>query len=839
MNFKTTYVLFGFLAVVLIVLAIGIFIAPGDTEKSSYVLSGMHSTTNPFKEDDVDRVEIQRLRPEAPTIVLVRDPETKKWSITEPRAMRAENFTVNDLVRQLYDAHREEEVDLPSNLKAAGLETPTRVITLKKGSEREEKLTIGEMTTGKDSAVVYVLSSDRPKELIAIKKNSIDTALKDVVAFRSRDLLSASSTDIQAITLSQGKKAPLELKKTTDGRWQYVKPPYGDAEVDGSPGDPGGDKAPTGVQSLLTDISNLRVDYRADNDNDFVADDVKDLAKYNLDPSNPDVLRIEIQRSETGGKTATAALLVGVSKKVDDKSDKYYARLDGENTVVKVDAKSVQPLLKLLDDPEALRNRTLVDIGNFRQPDALNIKNSWGTLEFRRPDPNKPWKLYRGDKAVEIKDDSVKSLITLLTQKGQVRSFADPKQRTQLGLDHPEVVVSLWVDGLASEEKKDEKDEKEEKKDKKEKSASKEPPKPKLKDPEKPTFLLNIGNPEGDLVAVERKRADDKETVILKVPDLIRTQLKQSPLAYFDKELPQFNPGAFDASQDVTKIVVEHGGTTYEVTRAAKDSSTWKIEKPTDLAGRNADPKAILDILNSLNRLRAVRLVAEKADPTQLDREFGLKTPQAKAIVTVTKKEKDGDKEKDTVTTYEYAFGKETEDKSGIYGKQSQRDMIFVVDKGILTTLSMDLQDPTVLRFEVPKVKKVKITGWESLFGRVETLEAERKDASQWQVLTPKDFTLDASKLSRLLQDLSSLRAERFVSRKTAPKPEYELEVSKGALQIELTIEGEKEPVVVTVGKQDGDKGYFALVSKVREDVIEVRKDIFEGPKSKPAFFKP
>src|SRR5207248_11047657 len=135
-----------------------------------------------------------------------------------------------------------------------------------------------------------------------------------------------------------------------------------------------------------------------------------------------------------------------------------------------------------------------------------------------------------------------------------------------------------------------------------------------------------------------------------------------------------------------------------------------------DLAGRSADPQAVENILNTLNRLQAQKLVAEKAEPAQLEREYGLKPPAVKAVVTL---KQDG-KEK----SYEYDFG--TEAEGGVYGKQSQSDLVFVANKEILTTLQGQLQDPTVFRFDPNKVRSVKLTGWKDVLGTPLTLDLEK-----------------------------------------------------------------------------------------------------------------
>jgi hypothetical protein len=529
MNFKTTYLLFGLLLVVL--LAFGIALWMGPTEgTSAYVLPSMHSGSSPVTDEDVTRVEIDRARPEGEKIVFVKDPQTKKWRITEPVACAAD-YLVGTLVRDVYGAKRDPQSEPSNDLKQYGLEPPAVVVTLIKEAEprRQFQLMVGDVSAGSSKAVIYVSSSDRPKEVLAVQKSQLDNVLKPLNDFRSKDLLSPTgASDIQAVTLSEGKKK-IELKKTGD-TWSYVDPPYGRAEDSGSstgPALPG--KAPDAVQPLLTEIGSLRVPSASD----FVADHVKDLAKFNLDK---DALKIEIDRteeistSEEGKKerkTSHHVLVVGIAKKVDEKleagkkpDEKYYAMLDDDGSVVKVSAANVEPLRKLLNDPGALRDRNLVDTGGFKKPDAIDVKNSYGVMEFRRStEPGKEWKLYRGETAHNVDGQAVQPLVSLLTQKNVVTDFPDPAKKKELGVDNADApVVKIWLDGIAEEKEKKDAEKEKDKKD----------AKPKLKDADKPSVTLRFGNLVGGSVAVERKFADEKEGTLVLVPNRILDQVRRS-----------------------------------------------------------------------------------------------------------------------------------------------------------------------------------------------------------------------------------------------------------------------------------------------------------------------
>jgi hypothetical protein len=824
MSYKTTYILFGLAVLLLGGFLIALRFTPEETKESSnYVVAGMHSKANPINEGNVDRVEIDRRKPEnqAVKMAFVKDPETKRWRITEPGNFRADRFAVDGLIRQVQDAERDPNADKLTKLADAGLDSPSEVVTLSKGNQ-SVSLNVGDTGPGKEP-VVYVTSSDDPNNIAVVKKSQIDSLFKPLNDFRDRDLLSPSPSDIQSVTLSQGKKGAVELKKAEQGtdRWVYVKPPYGRAEYTSAGTPPGPGKAPDSVNSLLTDVSDLKVD----KPEDFVANDAKDLAKYNLDPAKGDVLRVAIDRtdevntSEEGKKerkTSHLVLLVGVGKKV-DKADQYYACLEDDHNVVKVAANKVDSLLKLLADPGALRDRNLVDTSGFKKPDAIDIQNSYGKLEFRHTSGTTGvWKLYRGDQAQAVDEQAVQQLVDQLTKKNVVESFIDdPKERAPLGLDKPDVTVSIWLEGIAEDKEAD--------KDKEKDKTKKKDARPKLKDPDKPSVVLRFGHRKERSVAVERQLAGESHGTVVLVPEKLLDQVREGPLAYLDRKVPSFG-SPFDA----TRMVIERGSGTTAVAKE-KTGTDWKIEKPAEQAGRKADAMAVEDILRDLSTLRAERLAAEKVEPAKLAQEYGLNPPATKVVVTWTKDNKP--------QTFEYDFGKDA-GSNGVYLKVTGSDTVYVVNNMILTALGRELQDPSVFHFDVTKARELRLKGWKDLYGGDGgEWVLKRKDGGSWEVDKSKAVKLepDQEKVRKFLDELSRLRAERFVAHNAKPASSQGLTLTQGALQVEVIVEGEKQPFELTVGNPDGDKGYFATSNRLAGDIFDVRKDIFEGPKGKAA----
>ena len=727
---------------------------------------------------------------------------------------------MNALIQQLATAVREDKVDEAPNLAAWGLEPPQEVITLTRKDNKVYKLNLGKVNSNNE---IYALDPyAEAKKPMVVQKSRLSDALKSLDDFRDAELLASAVGDLQSVKLTEGKDT-VAWKKDERGHWQYTDPKgYGEAQSSfEQPPPPGGPVlTPGSMQTVLNDITDLKVEKGAKG-GEFI-DDVSDFKKYGLDQKDDKVFEITVTAS--GQRT----LLVG--KKVDDKGDKYYARLRGQNTVVKVAAKDIDPLRKLLDDKEALRDKVLVQMDG--PPSAVNIKNAYGLIELRRlpmpagvPDAGH-WTLWTDGTSASVDPKVIQaqtSLVNLLRQKSPplIDAFSDLKlDSPEAGFDKNSEVVELWndADGVKKEEEKGKK--------------------PELKSKE-PTYRLTFGKVihEGDkdLVFVKReaKRADGGyDVTLVQIPRLALDEAKKGPLDYVDKKIPPFygvGESVPPGWGGVTKLTIKRGNTTVEVARE-KDDAPWKMVLPKDEAGRPADKMKVESVLRMMNGLQAQRLVAQKATDAELEKDYGLKSPQVTVEITMTKDGKP--------VTYTYDFGKQPKpDSDEVYAKQSQRPTIFTASKPFLDALPTDLLDPIVFTFDVTKAKKVTLTGWEDLVGSPVKLEFEKKDKT-WEVLKglPKD-KFDAAKLNKLLDELHDCRAASFVAFKSGPKPEYKLDGAKGALVIEITVEGEEKPITLTVGGLDGDKGYFCMSNKSDGDVFLLPRSIFDGPKSKPLYF--
>jgi hypothetical protein len=866
MNFRTTYILFGLLGAALLGLVVAVWLSPVRPPDTSYVFPSAHEEGNKVEAKDIDTVEIDRSRPREEELVFSRTGRDS-WKMTEPASYRINSPEVESLVNQVLNARRLKDAEVDRNLQRWGLEPPAATITLK-GKGRTFQLLLGKEYPNQ----VYVLSSDDRKDPMIVLRSEIEDVFKPVSDFRSRDLLASRSTDITSINLRQGSGEPRILEQR-EGLWWFVKPPYGPADYEGAVG-PDAAKGPTGVRALLDALSDIRVDAKLPPpedlnplkkdkkedkkkekpDSGFVEDNAKDLKKYGLESDKTAEMVITVKRNEEvpakgDEKPTTKAMPVTllIGKPVDAKKEQYFARLDNEKSVVKVSARPLGTLRKFIANPEELRDHELV----HQKPDVLRIKYRSGEEVFLMKTPSTGphaafnqgvWKLYRGKDRTGLVTDqkSVEHFINSLMNKRLVKDYPTGQTDKALGLDSPGVVLSLWTNGIKKPEKKKEEKkadkttakDKKDKKDEKKKDEKEEGDRPELRS-ETPDEVLEFGATDSDKrVAVRRKLGKDlKETLDVKVLGSVLELVQADPLSYLEKRLPPLVPATvvFD---NITKITLDLDGKTTEVRRKdPKDpNSPWVFEKPADLKGRRAGRNLVADLFfNSVNGLRNQGWKALDAKPEELAK-WGLKPPLSH--VTITFREGDKTQEKSLL------LGKETDDKKAVYAKQGDQKAVFLVAKEDIERFNGSLLDMAVFDFQPSSVKTVKLSGWPRL-GQPTVLELERKSATSWEAKKPAGVKVNATRAEQLIEALKDLKAEKFLDVKGGAKPAHGLDVKKGALEIEITLDNkDKEKLTLTIGAADGSN-FYATSNKQPGTVFLIHKgvdSIFEKVKEKPEF---
>ncbi len=851
MNFKTTYVLFGVLVALLAIASFSLLTGPPPGTEGLLLANWKASDVTA---KDVTKVVIERASPAAAKQVFVRA-DKDRWKLEEPYPAAVDSSAVDRLIGDLLNAKKETKgADLAGPMSKFGLDQPAMTVTLTAG-ERAATVTLGSVAAGSGSFgghIVYVTSSDDPRTAAAVRSSDLSGLLKDadkaksagdafktVSDYRPRDLILDRTfnpaEDVRTVKI-KGEKDEVALSRTSAGTWQYDTPKgFGVADVEGDPAGAGNEPAaPTGVKPLFAAIQALRVG----GGDDFI-ENVTDFQQYGLEPGKEAMTIAVTRKNPAGGDAADIAETLALGKK---EGEKVFARVGTESAVAKVPASAVEPLKKLLEKPGALRDRNLVS-ANVSAADGIDVQIGGDPpLEFRKSDNR--WKLYDKDgKAVDASATEVTALLNAIGGKHNVKEFPDEKQTdAALGFDRPSAVVTAWIGGIVPEEKKPEekKDDKkpeekaktegkakaddkgkaaEPKKDEKKPEEKKEPAKPKMKEP---TVKLVFGKRDKDLLYVQRQAGSTKTN--LAVDPSMLAKVTHGRLDYVDTILPSF------VANDATKLSFNRGGETYTLEKKKPDDKSpeqWTITSPPSLAGRAADNFQVTRLLGDLAGEKAEKLWAEKATETELDR-WALKSPKLKATVTVKKDGKDEERV--------YLFGGDAE--GGVYAKQGERDLVFSARKSIVDDFaSLDILDPTVIRIDPNKVTGMKLTGWKDVAGEEQTLDMERKGTNNWAMKGDSKFKLSTAAAEGFLSLVANVRAEKFVSYKTGPKPEQKLTPANDGLAVELTVDGEKQPVTLVLGAEAEGKYYYATSNKAPGDVFLVAKDRFEKYKAKRAAF--
>ncbi len=235
MNFKTTYILFAIFAVLLGVFGLTQFMGlKSSRDKTAWVFRSLNDGKTPVRSEDIQTLEIDRPAGTPAKLVFYRSDDG--WKLRDPE-VRLDGYQVDRVIDQLIGARKEEKADVSSDLGQFGLDKPSVTVTMtRKESDQQWTLKVGKEseTGGASDKVVYVLSSDQPKQPMAVKRSEIDSVFKNVSDFRSKSLLAESAFDLTAVDLEAPKHAALDLAKNADkNEWHFVKPAYGAAEYEG------------------------------------------------------------------------------------------------------------------------------------------------------------------------------------------------------------------------------------------------------------------------------------------------------------------------------------------------------------------------------------------------------------------------------------------------------------------------------------------------------------------------------------------------------------------------------------------------------------------------------
>ncbi len=752
MNFRITTLLFAVLLSTLWVF--GLMLA----YKKSAGDPGFIMPTLRAADPKIDHVIIETIGDkDAKPITMEFKLEGETWLhvVDKQKAKVEGNRIKQSIVDAITSAKADDSADTSKSKKTYGMDPPQMTIKLTgdvKGERKTWEFYVGKESV--DRAFVYVNSSDRKDKVFAVSGIGMKGLLvKDPRYLRSKRLF---DFDSDRVTEVHTKKAKDELKvKKDDELWKFIIPPLGpvgafdteseEKKKDFVPKEPG----IASVKSLLTTIGNIRVE----EDDDFEALG-KPAELYGL-AENKESMRIDVL---TGDKKETLLIGKEVPKEFlrDRKGDFYYAKYPGDDGIMQISARWLEPVDKVLKEPGKLRS---LDIAAFDASNADYIIVKQGKDEFKfykttksEPRPFNPhekfapppaefeWHLFVGKDKQKANTQAVQKLLNDVLGKKRIEEFTDfaeadlKKRETEMGLESPAAEITVYLNAVEKKKEGDKDEKKEEKKNDKTKTEVGKDDPPKLNEKLKAVITLAIGKTDKETVHARRVIEDGKaKSWFTLKKEFVEKMLPAEgvQLAFADLALPTY------AADDVIAVVLERttdrGPEKFEFTRTTfQNRHFWHVK---DGAGSVlANSENVSEIVNELSRGAAKKLIKKLDDKENLDK-YGLTKPGVVVTVTTKKRELAPGAAARLVTMLGLGFisglevvadavaqvhaekgesftlelGKDTseeKDRPGTFAKHSGSKMLMLVPADLVTHIKkVDLRDRATVMYNQPQLE--------------------------------------------------------------------------------------------------------------------------------------
>lgn len=144
-----------------------------------------------------------------------------KWSLTAPKALRADQDAVNGLANTFTALASDRLVeDKAADLATFGLTSPGTTVTITKKDGKTVKLLLGDETPAQSNVYAKVDGDARVFTLASFNKTSIEKSYKDL---QDKRLVTFDPDKISRVELTVKGKT-LEFGKNSGNEWQIVKP---------------------------------------------------------------------------------------------------------------------------------------------------------------------------------------------------------------------------------------------------------------------------------------------------------------------------------------------------------------------------------------------------------------------------------------------------------------------------------------------------------------------------------------------------------------------------------------------------------------------------------------
>jgi hypothetical protein len=670
MNMRTTVIL----AIIAAVAAVAIILAVRAPEAVKPALGASVRLFKDLQPFEVTRIEIDRSGKLGKVAVELKD---GRWRMVAPLETPADTYQAGDLARQLADITIGKPLVLNAqNLKEYGLEPPAATVKFTAAGQTYELAVGQEVGLGLEKSTPVRVPG--AKEAYLVKGQLYALVTDEVAAFRAKGLIDLIGQEVTAFKLTRGQETI--AAEQAGNKWTLTQPvrTRGEAEA---------------IVKLITAAGSLMA-------NTFVADNPKDLARYELDkprmvielqmrpripPKPGKTPETEPQKESLPEKLQTMTISIGGYE--DLQKTKTYAKVSGIPSVVTLLEAKVRELDK---DLFTLRDKSAVEINPATvERLALDIDGSAVTVEKQGPG----WQIVAPEKA-PADNEQISSLLSQLASL-KVKQFVDHAdlKAPAYGLDKPYGSVTFRSLGAAKDS------------------------------------TVTIGN---NKKAAEMWFLDAGTTTVGRVDAADVMPLKQSWL-----DLRKRIIWKLGAEEKIRTISWVRDGET--VTVAAEPSGgalKWKMTSPVTEDLDTPKVTRLVDAVSTVTARKFLAPVAKAAD-------FGLDKPAITLTVTTGQP---GAAEKD-LAVHKLLMA---QNKDKYVALAEGGELIFEIDKDIAAGLENPMWAGSWFQFDKERVNRLEIkgSGLDIAFNR---------SGEEWNVENQPEFHVDAMRVRRFCDDLADI----------------------------------------------------------------------------------
>jgi hypothetical protein len=246
-------------------------------------------------------------------------------------------------------------------------------------------------------------------------------------------------------------------------------------------------------------------------------------------------------------------------------------------------------------------------------------------------------------------------------------------------------------------------------------------------------------------------------------------------------------------ADDIQEIKIENLGTTLTANKIPielekDDKAVWQITQPKKF---KADETTVRNVLSGIGDFDPDTTID---NPANL-KDYGLDSPSARC----TLKSKAG-------TTFVLLIGDKNMSGSSTYIKRGDKNAVYLVPSYGADNLTKDInnyRDHVFFKTDTVLARKIEVTRDRKLFS------FEKDKDNNWNIVEPIQSKADTSKIRDLLNNISSLKIEDFVTDHPSSLSGYGL--SKAHIRIEVWNSDSKTPHNILIGhKKDKTTNLFA-----------------------------